>query len=87
MRRYGLSIEIARRRVYVLDTDGELISGLQAIARIWENLPRWRVLGRAMRLPLIQPTAEYFYDFVLAPLIWGWNQRRRAQLANAQRIR
>ena len=42
---------------------------------------------RALRLPLIQPTAEYFYDFVLAPLIWGWNQRRRAQLASAQRIR
>ena len=80
MRRYGLSVEVARRRVYVIDRGGALISGMEAIARIWINLPRWRILGRLLHCPPIRVSAHHFYDYVLAPLIWGWNQRRRAQL-------
>ena len=83
MRRYGLSVEVARRRVYVIDRGGVLISGMEAIARIWMNLPRWRIVGRLLQCSPVRVSADLFYDYVLAPLIWGWNQKRRAQLVSA----
>ncbi|MFL6577494.1 MAG: TIGR01777 family oxidoreductase [Povalibacter sp.] len=86
MMKYGLDVELARRRVYVLDRSGALISGMEAIGRIWSNLPGWQRLGRLLQWPVVKPLAEHFYDFVLAPLIWGWNRRRRAQLASASRL-
>lgn len=80
MLRYGLDTNTARKRVYVLDDSGRMISGLRAIELIWASLPHWRVLARVMRLPIIRESSEAFYDFVLAPAIWRWNQRRRAKV-------
>jgi predicted DCC family thiol-disulfide oxidoreductase YuxK len=82
MLRYGLNTALARKRVYVLDDAGRMISGMPAIALIWSSLPRWCVLARIVRLPGIRQTADVFYDVVLAPAIWRWNERRRARLAD-----
>jgi predicted DCC family thiol-disulfide oxidoreductase YuxK len=81
MRRYGLDTTTARKRVYVLDDSGRMVSGLPAIALIWASLPYWRMLARVMRLPVVRETSEAFYDYVLGPAISRWNQRRRARLA------
>ena len=81
MRRYGLDTTTARKRVYVLDDSGRMLSGLPAVRLIWESLPYWRLLARVMRLPGVRETSEVFYDLVLAPAIWRWNQRRRERLA------
>jgi uncharacterized protein (TIGR01777 family) len=81
MRRYGLDTTQARKRAYVLDDSGRMVSGLPAIALIWAALPYWRVLARVMRLPVVREASEAFYDFVLSPAIWRWNQRRRARMA------
>lgn len=64
----------------VRGSSGAMLSGMDALNCIWAALPRWRVLAWMLRLPLIRPAAEGVYDFVLAPTIWRWNQRRRASL-------
>ncbi|HKE97141.1 MAG TPA: TIGR01777 family oxidoreductase [Povalibacter sp.] len=76
--RYGLDVATARKRVYVLDDAGTMVSGMDAFALIWTRLPRWQLLGRAISLPGVRGVAAGFYDFVLAPIIWNWNRRRRA---------
>ena len=80
MARFGLDLESARKRVYVLDDSGRLISGIDALTTIWTGLPGWRVLGRLVSLPGVKPIASWFYDLILAPAIWRWNQRRREAL-------
>ncbi len=81
MRRYGLDTTTARKRVYVLDDSGRMLSGLPAVTLIWASLPYWRMLARVMRLPIVRETSEVFYDLVLAPAIWRWNQRQRNRMA------
>jgi uncharacterized protein len=79
MQRYGLDTATARKRVYVLDDRGEMTSGMEAIVLIWSALPPWRALARFARLPLVRNVLYAIYDLVLAPLIWQWNERRRAR--------
>lgn len=79
--RYRLDLATARKRVYVLDRHGQMLSGMDALNCVWSGLPRWQALARVLRLPLIRPTAAVLYDFIVAPLIWQWNARRRGALA------
>jgi uncharacterized protein (TIGR01777 family) len=81
MRRYGLDTTTARKRVYVLDDSGRMISGLRAMTLIWSQLPHWNMLARLLRLPVIRESSDVFYDLVLAPAIWRWSQYRRAKAA------
>jgi uncharacterized protein len=85
--RYRLDLTAARKRVYVLADSGKMLSGMEAIGAIWAGLPYWRGLARVLRLPFIRPSAAWLYDRVLAPLIWRWNQRRRAALDAATDLR
>jgi hypothetical protein len=77
--RYRLDLKTARKRVYVLTDTGAMVSGMDAFIAIWSALPRWRVLGRLISLPVIRALAARFYDLILAPAIWRQNQRRRAR--------
>lgn len=77
MAQRGLDLGTARKRVYVLTQSGELVSGMDAFQLIWRGLPRWRVLARVLRMPLVRQCSAAAYDLVLAPLIWRWNQKRR----------
>jgi uncharacterized protein len=79
MQRYRLDTQAARKRVYVLDDDGRMNSGIHAIALIWSALPGWRWLAQLVSLPVIRSLADAGYDLALAPLIWRWNQRRRTR--------
>ncbi|HEY6641727.1 TIGR01777 family oxidoreductase [Povalibacter sp.] len=76
--RYRLDLPTARKRVYVLADSGRMLSGMEALCAVWSGLPYWRGLAWFIRLPAVKPSAEWFYDVILAPLIWRWNQRRRA---------
>lgn len=87
MSRYRIDLATARRRVYVLADSGRMLSGMEALCAIWAALPYWRGLAWFIRLPPIEPLAAWFYDVVLAPLIWRWNQRRRAALEAAAQVR
>ncbi|HMN44268.1 MAG TPA: TIGR01777 family oxidoreductase [Povalibacter sp.] len=87
MSRYGIDLQTARRRVYVLADSGRMLSGIEALCTIWAALPYWRGLAWFIRLPPVEPLAAWCYDVILAPLIWRWNRRRRAALAAATQTR
>jgi predicted DCC family thiol-disulfide oxidoreductase YuxK len=78
MARYGLDLVTARKRVYVVNNAGTMLSGMEALIAIWAGLPRWRWLAAVMNIPVVKPLAVGCYDLILAPVIWTWNQRRRA---------
>lgn len=80
----GIDGEGAKRRLYAREDDGRLVGGVEAFARIWEQLPRYRWLARLARQPLIRPLAEALYERVLAPGLVrynAWRDRRGAQAA------
>ena len=81
MRRYGLDTTTARKRVYVLDDSGRMVSGLRAMTLIWAALPQWRLLALVLRLPGVRESSDLFYDYVLAPVIWRISQRQRDKAA------
>lgn len=79
---WGIDGEGAKRRLYAAAPDGTLIGGVEAFARLWERLPRYRALARVARTPGIRPLAEALYERVLAPGLVRyntWRERRRAR--------
>ncbi|HEY8539275.1 MAG TPA: DUF1731 domain-containing protein, partial [Steroidobacteraceae bacterium] len=80
----GIDSDTARRRVYVVDSNGRMVSGLDALAHIWSTLPGWRWLARVVRLPIASRLANLAYDLMLAPLIWRWSTWRRARGVKAE---
>lgn len=81
----GVGSEAMRRRLHVLDSDGRLLVGVPAFARIWELLPRYRWLARLVRLPVVSTLAPYLYEPLAAGLYtWDRQRRRRAKPASAE---
>lgn len=76
LRACGLSDADIRRRLYVFDSRGQLVSGLDAMAAIWSVIPKYRWAAKLVRLPGIHAAAELLYDAVAAPLLGLWNAGR-----------
>ncbi len=72
---WGIDADAAARRLYVLH-QGELTSGIPAFLVLWAQMPRYRLLSRAVGLPGIRHVATVMYDFVLAPAIYRWHLLR-----------
>jgi predicted DCC family thiol-disulfide oxidoreductase YuxK len=72
---WGLDADRAARRLYVLH-DGHLTSGIPAFLVLWAQMPRYRLLGRIVGLPVIRQLAGAAYDHLLAPAIYRWHLRR-----------
>lgn len=66
-----LSCEAAMRRFHVRDSNGQLLSGGAAFARLWRALPGWRVLG---------------WCFAWPPLLWALEAAYRAFLPLRPRL-
>lgn len=61
----GLTRREAQARFHVRDAGGTLASGAAGFTALWSQLPGWRWLGRAMRLPGIPALAEAAYRLFL----------------------
>lgn len=75
---WGIDADAAARRLYV-EHEGELYGGIPAFIVLWEQMPRYRLLARIVRLPLIRQVSSLAYDYALAPLIYRWHLRRMAR--------
>jgi predicted DCC family thiol-disulfide oxidoreductase YuxK len=69
-----LDLPAAKARFHVRETDGRLVSGAAAFARLWRRMPgwrwlarlvEWRILGRQPVLPLAE--AAYRLSLPLRP--------------------
>ncbi len=82
---YGLSEADAKRRLYVYDGDGRLVSGIDAMAAIWARIPRYRWAARLVRRPVLHGAAEVLYDAVAVPMLRLWNACRGRRNSGAER--
>ncbi len=73
---WDLTADRAARRLYVVH-EGELTSGIPAFLILWDQMPKYRWLGRVIGLPGIKQIASLAYDYALAPLIYRWHLRRQ----------
>ncbi len=74
----GLNRDTAARRFHAV-RDGQLLSGVDAFAALWAELPRWRWLARVVTLPGIRTVAALAYDHVAAPMLYALHRRREAR--------
>ena len=79
--RHGLDQDAAKRRLHVLDANGELLAGIPAFAAIWDRLPRYRWLSAIVRLPVLRNVLAWIYELIAFGLYHA--DRRRQRRANS----
>lgn len=80
----GLDPDRAARRLHLLE-GGRLLAGVEAFAALWDRLPGWRLLARAVRLPGVRRVADVAYEGILAPLLYRWHRWRLSRERVASR--
>jgi len=73
-----LAQDDAKRRLHVLDADGQLLSGIPAFAAIWDQLPKYRWLSALTRLPILRSLLPWVYEPVAFGL-YHLDKRRRSR--------
>ena len=71
----GLEREDAKRRMTVIDSEGQLHRGVDAFILLWGAMPRYRWMAKAVSLPGIYQLGNFVYDRILAPGLYAWNRR------------
>ena len=74
---YGLSADDLRRRLYLRDRSGGLQSGIDAVAGLWAELPRYRWAARLVRMPGLHLLGDLVYEGICVPVLAAWNRPRR----------
>lgn len=76
---YGLEPAHLSRRLYLMEADGRMFAGIDALIRIWEKIPAYRWRARILRLPGLHLTADFLYETLVAPFVdsqFGINSAR-----------
>ncbi|UWR14494.1 thiol-disulfide oxidoreductase DCC family protein [Sulfitobacter sp. M368] len=73
---WGIDSDQAARRLH-LRKNGQTFVGIPAFIELWQEIPRYRWLARAVALPGVNRLAVLGYDHVLAPLIYRWHLWRQ----------
>jgi uncharacterized protein len=73
---HALSAADLRRRLYLRDRNGGLQSGIDALAALWAELPRYRRAARWLRNPVLHWLGELVYEGFCVPVLARWNGRR-----------
>ena len=68
--RHGLTGDTAYRRLHTIAPDGSVLAGIPAFVAVWERLPRYRWLARAMAWPLLRACAAWGYERLAAPALF-----------------
>jgi len=83
---YGLRPEHLRRRVYLKSANGQVLSGVAALASLWAQTPGYVWLSKLVSLPLLRSVAEALYDHIAVPALVALERWRRAEPAHHGRI-
>jgi len=82
----ALTQDDAKRRLHVLDAEGQLVMGIPAFAAVWDHLPRYRWLAKLTRLPVLRHLLPWVYE----PIAFGLyhlDKRRQRRCAGSSRSR
>ena len=60
----GLDRASALQRLHSVSADGEIKGGAEALAEIWDAIPRRRALARLMRIPVFAQIVAWVYRYV-----------------------
>ena len=69
-------LEFVRERLHVVDEQGTLRVGFDAILAIWRNSPTERWKARVSGLPVIKQLCGLGYN-LFAAVLYGWNRSKR----------
>jgi len=82
----GLRPEHLRRRLYLKSANGQVLSGVAALAGLWAQTPGYEWLSKLVSLPLPRSVAEALYDHIAVPILVALERWRRAEPAHHGRI-
>jgi predicted DCC family thiol-disulfide oxidoreductase YuxK len=83
---YGLRPEHLKRRVYLKSANGQVLSGVAALASLWAQTPGYGWLSKLVSLPFLRSVAEALYDYIAVPVLVALESWRRAEPAHHGRI-
>src|SRR5262245_35216907 len=69
-------LEFVRERLHVVDAEGRLRIGFDAILELWKNSPSEKWKARLLGLPLIRQIGQLCYNIFAAGL-YRWNRSKR----------
>jgi uncharacterized protein (TIGR01777 family) len=83
---YGLRREHLERRLYLKSANGQIVSGVAALTRLWAGTPGYRWLSMVVSLPVVRPLAEVLYDHIAVPVLSVAERWRRSESVGHGRI-
>jgi uncharacterized protein len=83
---FGLRREHLERRVYLKSTNGQILSGVAALTRLWALTPGYRWLSRFVSLPFVRSLAEMLYDHIAVPILVATEKWRYVEPLSRGRI-
>jgi len=57
----GFAVSDGLKALHVRDKSGKMHIGVDGFIVMWENLPRWTLLAKFAKLPIIRPSANIAY--------------------------
>ena len=72
---YGVSKDQGAKRLHVI-SDGQVIHGLPAFQKLWEEMPKYKILAILTNFPIVREIAALIYDKILAPLLYKSHLKR-----------
>jgi predicted DCC family thiol-disulfide oxidoreductase YuxK len=83
---YGLHWEHLKRRLYLKTANGQIVSGMAALERLWAQTPGFQWLSKAVSLPVVRPISEMLYDHVAVSALIALEKWRLQHSAGHGRI-
>ena len=80
---WGISPQDAARRLHVWH-QGKVLAGMPAFRALWSEMPRWKWAARVTGLPGIAPLTDWFYEHVMAAILYRAHLRRQARASQAE---
>jgi predicted DCC family thiol-disulfide oxidoreductase YuxK len=74
---WQLDADTAAQRLHVLK-NGRVYVGVEAFAELWSDMPRYRWMSRAVRLPGVWQVANILYNHLLAPRLYRKHLKRQS---------
>ncbi|SFR06727.1 thiol-disulfide oxidoreductase DCC family protein [Poseidonocella sedimentorum] len=77
---WGVTEDDATRLLHVVH-EGKLHIGFDAMLILWAQMPRYRLLARVFRLPILHQVSDWSYRHIVARIIYERHLRRKARAA------